>query len=134
MTRPGLVGAAASIQDARLAVRTAGPGEVVHFEAAWTIALLAAHPEQSASLLAGGLEVAREQGHLAEAVLAYAENGFSVSAAARRAAPSRQLGDLPARALADTHRMEPSHVQRAAPLRGVAAPGPPSRPRVMRMA
>lgn len=83
MTRSGLVGAAASIQDARLAVRTAGPGEVVHFEVAWPSALLAAHPEQGAALLAGGLDVAREHVHLAEAVLAYAENGFSVSAASR---------------------------------------------------
>lgn len=83
MTRRGLAGAAASIQDARLAVRTAGAGEVVHFEAAWTTALLAAHPEQSEPLLAGGVDVAREQTHLAAAVQAYADNGFSVSAAAR---------------------------------------------------
>lgn len=83
MTRRGLAGAAASIQDARLAVRTAGPGEVVHFEAAWTTALLAAHPEQSDPLLAGGVDVAREQVHLASAVQAYADNDFSVSAAAR---------------------------------------------------
>ena len=83
MTRPGLAGAAASIQDARLAVRAAEAGTVTYFEAAWTTALLAAHPEQSARLLAGGVVVAREQVHLAEAVEAYAENGFSVSAAAR---------------------------------------------------
>jgi hypothetical protein len=83
MTRSDLVGAAASIEDARLAVRIAGSGEVVHFEDAWPTALLAAHPEQSAPLLADGVDVAREQVHLAEAVLAYAENGFSISAASR---------------------------------------------------
>lgn len=83
MTRPGLGGAAASIEDARLAVRAAGPGEVAHFAATWSAALLAAHPEQAAQLIAGGADVAREQVHLAEAVRAYAEHGFSVSAAAR---------------------------------------------------
>ena len=83
MARPGVAGAAASIQDARLALNTAGPGEVVHFHTAWTAALLAAHPEQSAALLADGIDVAHQQEHLAEAVLAYADNGFSVSAAAR---------------------------------------------------
>lgn len=83
MTRSGLMGAAASIQDARLAVRTAGAGEVAHFEVAWPSALLAAHPEQGAALLAGGFDVASDQAHLGEAVRAYAENGFSVSAASR---------------------------------------------------
>lgn len=83
MSRSGLVGAAASIQDALLAVRTAGQGEVVSFELAWPAALLAAHPEQSMLLLEAGLEAAHGQAHLAEAVLAFAEHGFSVSAAAR---------------------------------------------------
>ena len=83
MTRSGLDGAAASIQDARLAMVAAAPGEVVDFEADWMTALLAAHPEQGTPLLASGLEVARSQTHLAEAVLAYAQSGFAISVAAR---------------------------------------------------
>lgn len=83
MTRTTLAGAAASIEDARLAVRLAGRGEIVHFEKAWPGALLAAHPEQRAHLIADGLDMVRTQPHLSEAVIAFAENAFSVSGAAR---------------------------------------------------
>ncbi|KQY55511.1 MULTISPECIES: PucR family transcriptional regulator [unclassified Nocardioides] len=83
MPRSGLAGAAASIEDARLAARAAPAGSVAYFEDDWIAALLAAHPAQCRPLLAAGDAAAREQTHLADAVTAYAENGFSVSAAAR---------------------------------------------------
>ena len=82
LCRQGLDGAAASIVDAErtfaLAVQVGGS---VDFQDEWLIATLAAHRHQLAPLLEA--ERTSPPAHLVDAVRAYAENGFSVTVAAR---------------------------------------------------
>ncbi|MDV6284775.1 helix-turn-helix domain-containing protein [Rhodococcus jostii] len=82
--RPGLAGAAMSITDARRVLHLASPtGEVVRFADEWVAATLADHRDELATLLEPGVAVAADHPHLVEAVLAFARNEFSISAAGR---------------------------------------------------
>lgn len=84
MPRAGLAGAAQSITDAERALRLAeSSGAVVRFADDWLAATLAVHRDELQPLLQAGSSIAAEQPHLVDAVLAFARNGFSVSAAAR---------------------------------------------------
>ncbi len=84
LARAGLAGAAMSITDARRVLHLASPtGEVVRFADEWVAATLADHRDELATLLEPGVTVAADHPHLVEAVLAFARNGFSISAAGR---------------------------------------------------
>jgi DNA-binding PucR family transcriptional regulator len=83
-TREGLDGARASLEDAEQALVVTDEGQVVAFEDVWLWATLLSSADRLEPLLAGGHEVAHDHPHLAEAVRAFAEGGFSVSEAARR--------------------------------------------------
>ena len=84
LPRRGVGGASASISDARLALAAATREEpVAEFAGAWPDAVLLAHTTRLRPVLSAMVDVARRQPHLAEAVLALAEAGMSVSGAAR---------------------------------------------------
>jgi hypothetical protein len=84
LARPGLAGAAMSIADADRGLRLASPtGEVVNFANEWLPATLADHRTELAALLESGAAIGAEHPHLVDAVLAFARNEFSVSAAGR---------------------------------------------------
>jgi hypothetical protein len=84
LRRRGLAGAAASIVDAErtlaLAVRAGG---AVDFQNEWLFATLLTHRQHLAPLLQADQGLDGLPTHLVAAVRAYAEHGFSVSAAAR---------------------------------------------------
>lgn len=82
--RPGLSGARRSIIDAKLA-HAALPdrGGRLHFTDSWSLCLPHAHREAIDPLVEGARDVARARPHLLEAVVAFADAHFSVSAAAR---------------------------------------------------
>jgi hypothetical protein len=82
--REGLRGARASLRDAELTLAVTEDGTTSTFEQAWLWATLTGASERLAPLLAAGDETARRHPHLAEAVRAFAEAGFSVSEAGRR--------------------------------------------------
>jgi PucR C-terminal helix-turn-helix domain/GGDEF-like domain len=84
LSRRGLAGAAASIVDAErtLAVAAHGGG-AADFRHEWLFATLLTHRHQLAPLLQAGQGGDAPPAHLVAAVRAYAENGFSVAAAAR---------------------------------------------------
>jgi hypothetical protein len=84
LSRRGLAGAAASIVDAErtLALATQGGG-AVDFQNEWLFATLLTHRQQLAPLLQAEQGGDALPAHLVAAVRAYAENGFSVAAAAR---------------------------------------------------
>ncbi|HZE34419.1 MAG TPA: helix-turn-helix domain-containing protein [Actinoallomurus sp.] len=84
LLRPGLTGAAASIVDAeRTFALAAQTGGVVDFRNEWLFATLLTHRRELAPLFATDQSVTGLPEHLGAAVRAYAEHGFSVSAAAR---------------------------------------------------
>lgn len=83
LLRPGLAGAEASIVDAERALAVACDGEAVQFGEEWLPATLLPHSPRLAPLLQAGSDIAAEHPHLAQAVLGYAECGFSITAAAR---------------------------------------------------
>lgn len=83
LTRPGLAGAEASIVDAERALAVAGAGEAVLFGEEWLPATLLPHGPRLAPLLQTGSDVAADHPHLADAVLGYAECGFSITSAAK---------------------------------------------------
>ena len=85
-TRDGLDGARNSLEDAEQSLAMATEDQVVEFEQVWLWATLFGAAERLEPLLAPGREVAEGHPHLAEAVRAFADAGFSVSEA------SRQLG------------------------------------------
>jgi hypothetical protein len=82
--REGLHGARDSLSDAELTLAVTEPGGTATFEDAWLWATLTGAADRLRPLLASGAEVASSHPHLAEAVTAFAEAGFSVSEAARR--------------------------------------------------
>jgi hypothetical protein len=84
LSRPGLRGARTSLVDAELALPLTTPGADGSFETVWLWATLRASDERLQGVLASGTEVADRHPHLAEAVMAFGEHGFSVSEAARR--------------------------------------------------
>lgn len=80
--RPGLAGARVSVGDAeRAADATDEPG-VHSFERAWMWAVLSREAERLHCFLEPGRAVAADNGPLAETITAFAEHGFSISAAA----------------------------------------------------
>ncbi|MET8956353.1 helix-turn-helix domain-containing protein [Streptomyces sp. NPDC004533] len=84
LLRPGLTGAVDSITDATQALcRTGGQQRVVHFANAWLAAGLGAQATRLAPLFTEAVATARTDAHLAEAVVAFADHGLSVAAAAR---------------------------------------------------
>jgi len=84
MERKDLDGARMSLVDARWAVEASErSGRPIRFEEDWLIATLHAQRDQLALLMERGVQATRGQRHLAEAVWAFAANGFSQSAAAR---------------------------------------------------
>jgi hypothetical protein len=82
--REGLHGARDSLSDAELTLAVTEPGGTATFEDAWLWATLTGAGDRLRPLLASGAAVAASHPHLAEAVTAFAEAGFSVSEAARR--------------------------------------------------
>ncbi|MFA9429719.1 PucR family transcriptional regulator [Egicoccus sp. AB-alg2] len=82
--RPGLRGARASLTDAELTLAVTDDGDTSTFEDAWLWATLTGADERLRPLLADGADAAGRHPHLAEAVRAFADAGFSVSQAGRR--------------------------------------------------
>lgn len=83
-TREGLDGARNSLEDAEQSLAVTADGQLVEFEDVWLWATLFGAAERLEPLLATGREVADGHPHLAEAVRAFADAGFSVSEAARQ--------------------------------------------------
>ncbi|WP_326670815.1 helix-turn-helix domain-containing protein [Streptomyces canus] len=84
MLRQGLDGAAASLEDARLALDAAtAPRRVSDFSDNWVLACVAAHRDRLVPLVADLVAVAREHPHLADAVIAHWENSLSLAATAK---------------------------------------------------
>ncbi|HEY0537302.1 MAG TPA: helix-turn-helix domain-containing protein [Actinoallomurus sp.] len=84
LSRRGLAGAAASIVDAeRTLALAAHGGGAVDFQNEWLFATLLTHRHQLAPLLQADQGGDALPAHLVAAVRAYADNGFSVAAAAR---------------------------------------------------
>ncbi|WP_433556445.1 PucR family transcriptional regulator [Pseudonocardia xinjiangensis] len=83
LVRPGLAGAAAAVVDAErsLAVAQRNGGGVVRFGSEWLAATLLPHMDRLRQLT--DTTAAVEQPHLCDAVRAFADNGFSVTASAR---------------------------------------------------
>ena len=82
LVRPGLGGAAESLTDAERALALAERRkDIVRFEESWLHATVLPQLPRLAELLDAG--PAAGQPHLAEAVLAYAGNGFSITAGSR---------------------------------------------------
>lgn len=83
--RDGLAGAAASLEDARLAlalsVRSGRPTDFTHD---WHAATLLASEHRLQPLLAPGIEAARQSPDLAETVRVFAASAFSMSETSRR--------------------------------------------------
>jgi len=82
--RNGLRGARASLTDAELTLAVTEPGATSTFEEAWLWATLTGADERLRPLLTDGADTADRHPHLAEAVRAFADAGFSVSQAGRR--------------------------------------------------
>jgi hypothetical protein len=83
MARPGLDGLRLSIIDAERAAAVAPPGELVAFEDRWVEATLAAASDRLEPLLERVTAAAARSPRLADAVLAFAASGFSLTAAGR---------------------------------------------------
>jgi len=84
LARQGLVGAAMSLRDATDAFKHARSARAeIHFETDWLAATVAADAQRLEAILSVGTSVARRNPRLADAVRAYATNGFSISACAR---------------------------------------------------
>ncbi|WEO93137.1 helix-turn-helix domain-containing protein [Streptomyces sp. FXJ1.172] len=84
LSRPGLAGAADSITDATQALsRTGEQCRVVYFADAWLAAGLGGQATRLAPLFTKAVAMARTDPHLAQAVVAFADHGLSVAAAAR---------------------------------------------------
>ena len=84
MARPGLLGAHLTIGDAERAFAiTSSETQVVHFSTDWHAAIVRQSGDRLGALLQQGSATARAHPHLAEAVTAFAEGGFSVAEAAR---------------------------------------------------
>jgi hypothetical protein len=81
--RSGLRGARESLVDAELTLEVTDAGDHGSFDDAWLWATLTASEDRLAAVLADGVAVARAHPHLAQAVLAFGEHGFSVADAAR---------------------------------------------------
>ncbi|WP_128980760.1 PucR family transcriptional regulator [Streptomyces roseicoloratus] len=84
LVRSGPAGARRSVDDARRALRAGGGRPGVHrYADVWPFALVADVGAGRVPLLDEALDTARSNPHLAEAVREFADQGFSVAAAAR---------------------------------------------------
>ncbi|MFD7228217.1 PucR family transcriptional regulator [Streptomyces sp. NPDC059881] len=84
LPRPGLAGAVDSITDATQALsQSGGQHGVVRFADAWLTASLSGQATRLAPLFTEAVTAARTDEHLAEAVVAFADHGLSLAAAAR---------------------------------------------------
>lgn len=84
LARQSLAGAAMSLRDAADAFEHARFTRTdIHFETDWLAATVAAHAHRLDAILSVGASVAQRNPRLADAVRAYATNGFSISACAR---------------------------------------------------
>jgi hypothetical protein len=81
--RAGLRGARASLEDAEQTLAVIPEGDTGHFEQIWLWATLAGVSDRLEPILVPGARIAAEHQHLAEAVDAFADAGFSVSEASR---------------------------------------------------
>ena len=81
--RAGLVGAATSLADAELTLTVTDEGTAATFEDVWLWATLTGSHARLDEVLAAGTATARSHPHLAAAVEAFADHGFSVTDAAR---------------------------------------------------
>ena len=82
--REGLEGARISLIEAEWSMELSEvSGNVARFERDWLLATLLSRRENLTLLLEKGVEVSRDHAHVANAVSAFAENGFSQSRAAR---------------------------------------------------
>ncbi|WP_052664273.1 PucR family transcriptional regulator [Nitriliruptor alkaliphilus] len=84
LERLGLRGARASLTDAELTLEVTPEATTGVFDESWLWATLNGSQERLRGLLAVGVDVATKHPHLAEAVVAFGDHGFSVSEAARR--------------------------------------------------
>lgn len=84
--RVGLRGARSSLVDAELTLEVTPVGAFGSFDESWLWATLSGSQDRLHGLLAVGIDVAARHPHLAEAVRAFGDHGFSVSEAARRLA------------------------------------------------
>jgi hypothetical protein len=82
--RDGLHGARGSLQDAEEALAISQGATTTRFDDVWLWATLDRMGERIAPLVRPGVEVAASHPHLAEAVHAFAEAGFSLSEASRQ--------------------------------------------------
>jgi len=82
LERPGLTGAETSIGDAERALRVAWPDSVSFFERAWLHSGLVDARTRLTPLYGEAKAIAAEHPGLAEAVRAFADEGFSLAAAA----------------------------------------------------
>jgi hypothetical protein len=82
--REGLRGARASLVDAELTLEVTPSGTTCRFEDVWLWATLTGSADRLRGVLRTGADVAAAHPHLARAVVAYADHGFSVTEAARR--------------------------------------------------
>lgn len=83
LPRTGLTGAAMSMADARAALSLTDPGQVKCFVDHWLLATLAPTAQRFAVLLEPLREAAQQHPDLAETMLKFAENGFSLTATSR---------------------------------------------------
>lgn len=83
MPRTGLSGAAMSLTDADLAIAASSDAHpVVSFEDEWAAAIFASEAERVEPLIRLGIEAARANPHLAEAVTEFSAQRFSLTSAA----------------------------------------------------
>lgn len=84
LRRPGLLGAAESLVDARRCLAAASEQQrIVEFDRHWWQAAIAAEHARLAPLVAGQEWVVAESPHLVQAILGFRDSGFSVTATAR---------------------------------------------------
>lgn len=84
LKRAGLLGARASIFESERALEAAiARGRIQHFEDDWFSVIALTQRESLEPILSRGIEVARSSPHLASAVSAFVESGFSIATGAR---------------------------------------------------
>lgn len=83
MPRTGLAGASLSLTDADLAIATSSEAHpIVSFEDEWVSAIFASEAGRVEPLVQVGIDAARANPHMADAVMAFSDNRFSLTSAA----------------------------------------------------
>jgi hypothetical protein len=83
LLRPSLTGARLTIVDAAQALAVASRAGTASFQDEWLLASLHQQRDRLTPLLGKAADTARAHPHLAEAVLAYGQHGFSIAASAK---------------------------------------------------